>query len=191
MLSDRVERGADMRAFAITTLAAAALIGWAIGGGQWPSLRPATAPTLAVTPPPKALLVRPSTPPTPLSTPGTLVIPRGQQGHFFVSGDIAGAALRFVIDTGATTVAIGRNDAQAAGINLAALDFNHEGQTAGGTTRYAPVTLPRMRVGDIELNDVQAVVLDAPAAVPLLGQSFLGRIDKVSIEGDRMTLTKL
>ena len=181
-----------MRAFAITTLVAAALVGWAAGGGRWPALRPAAVPAPVMPPPAKGPLISPAAPPpAPLSTPGTLVIQRGQQGHFFVSGDIAGAALRFVIDTGATTVAIGRNDAQAAGINLATLDFNHEGQTAGGTTRYAPVTLPRMRVGDIELINVEAVVLDAPAAVPLLGQSFLGRIDKVSIEGDRMTLTKL
>lgn len=176
-----------MRTFAIMTLAGAAAIGWAAGGGHWPSLRP-----VPVEMPPKVLLVQPAAPPrAPLATPGTLVLERGQQGHFFAAGDIAGAALRFVVDTGATTVAIGRNDAQSAGINLASLDFNHEGQTAGGTTRYAPVTLPRIRVGDIELTDVQAVVLDAPDAVPLLGQSFLGRIDKVSIEGDRMTLSKL
>ena len=53
------------------------------------------------------------------------------------------------------------------------------------------MTLPRVRVGSIELPDVQAVVLDVPSTTPLLGQSFLGRIDKVSIEGDRMTLSKL
>ena len=179
-----------MRGFAITTLIAAALVGWAAGGGQWPALRPAPRPQPVLLAPVRSTPAIPPSP-MPLSTPGTLVIPRGLQGHFFASGDIAGTAFRFVIDTGATTVAISRNDAQSAGINLAALDFNHEGQTAGGTTRYAPVTLPRMRIGDIELTNVQAVVLDAPQAVPLLGQSFLGRIDKVSIEGDRMTLTKL
>jgi aspartyl protease family protein len=181
-----------MRTFAITTLVAAALIGWTVGGGHWPSPHPTSdAPPVLLAPAKSAPPPVAASAQAQISTPGTLVIPRGQQGHFFASGDIAGAALHFVIDTGATTVAIGRNDAQSAGINLAALDFNHEGQTAGGTTRYAPVTLPRMRVGDIELTNVQAVVIDAPDAMPLLGQSFLGRIDKVSIEGDRMTLTKL
>ncbi|WP_019833912.1 retropepsin-like aspartic protease family protein [Sphingomonas sp. PR090111-T3T-6A] len=180
-----------MRGFAIGTLVAAALIGWAVGGGRWPAFRPAPSarPVLIASARPAAPPPAPA--PAPFLTPGTITIPRGAEGHFFVEGDIAGTALRFVVDTGASAVAIGRNDAQSAGINLAALDFNHEGQTAGGTTRYAPVTLPRVRVGSIELPNVQAVVLDVPSTTPLLGQSFLGRIDKVSIEGDRMTLSKL
>ncbi|NIJ33162.1 retropepsin-like aspartic protease family protein [Sphingomonas oligoaromativorans] len=182
-----------MRGFAIGALVAAALIGWAAGGGRWPALRPApSAPHVLIAHArPAATPPAPAPAPVPFLTPGTLTIARGAEGHFFVDGDIAGTTLRFVVDTGASAVAIGRDDAQSAGINLAALDFNHEGQTAGGTTRYAPVTLPRVRVGSIELPDVQAVVLDVPSTPPLLGQSFLGRIDKVSIEGDRMTLSKL
>jgi aspartyl protease family protein len=63
--------------------------------------------------------------------------------------------------------------------------------TASGEVRGASVTLPQLRIGDIQLLDVRAVVMDTPSDIALLGQSFLDRIDKVSIEGDKMTLTKL
>jgi len=185
-----------MRAFAITVLVVAAIVGWAAGGGHWPSLVPSPAQHLAAAPAAPHQTFSPTvSTPSPAAnseaTSGSVTIPRGWQGHFMTDGDVSGTRLHFVVDTGATTVALGREDAQSAGLNLAALDFNHEGQTAGGTTRYAPVVLASVRIGGIELHDVNAVVLDVPQTMPLLGQSFLNRLDKVSIEGDRMTLTKL
>lgn len=124
------------------------------------------------------------------SSKGSLQIERGWQGHFFVNGDVAGEPIRFVVDTGATTVALGRSDARKLGLSLPESAFSMEMSTAGGPIKGAPVTLPRLRIGDIQLLDVRAVVLDMPESTPLLGQSFLSRLDRVSIEGDRMTLTK-
>jgi aspartyl protease family protein len=103
---------------------------------------------------------------------------------------VNGTPVRFVVDTGASGVALSRTDAARAGIPITDADFTGEARTAGGTIRVAPVRLSRVEIGTIEVRDVPGVVLDVADAMPLLGQSFLGRIDKVSIEGDRMTLTK-
>jgi aspartyl protease family protein len=70
------------------------------------------------------------------------------------------------------------------------LIYDRQMQTASGTIMAASVTLPRLRIGDIQLLNVQATVLDTPSNIALLGQSFLGRIDQVSIASDTMTLTK-
>jgi aspartyl protease family protein len=124
------------------------------------------------------------------SSNGSLQIERGWQGHFFVNADVAGEPVRFVVDTGATTVALGRIDARRLGLSIPDSAFNLEMGTASGTIRGAAVTLPRLRIGDIQLLEVRAVVLDIPETMPLLGQSFLSRLDRVSIEGDKMTLSK-
>jgi aspartyl protease family protein len=127
----------------------------------------------------------------PHSSGGTVVIPRGWQGHFFVGGDVAGKPLHFLVDTGASSVAISRSDAAAIGIDPATLTFDKQAMTASGPIAIANVTLPRLRIGDIQLMDVTADVLNTQDGMAMLGQTFLDRIDKVSIEGDQMTLVKL
>lgn len=121
---------------------------------------------------------------------GTLDIARGVGGHFFVTGDVAGTPVRFMVDTGATTVALSRADAKSVGVAVDRLAFDGTARTASGDVRVAHVTLPRLRIGDIQLLDVAADVIDTDDGLALLGQSFLGRIEHVSIEGDTMRLTK-
>lgn len=177
-----------MRAFAVTTLVAAAALGWTVGGGHWtPSAKPAAAPV----PVQARATVATEDWKTPRSSSGTVVISRGMQGHFFTDGDVAGKPLNFLVDTGATTVALSRQQAQNVGVDVANLVFDRRMITASGEVRGASVTLPQLRIGDIQLLGVSAVVMDTPTDIALLGQSFLNRIDKVSIEGDKMTLTKL
>jgi aspartyl protease family protein len=175
-----------MRTFAITTLAVAAAIGWTIGGGPWS--RPSSAPVAQA---PAHVAVATEDWKRPHSSSGTVVIARGLQGHFFTDGDVAGKPMNFLVDTGATTVALSREQAQAVGVDIANLAYDRRMVTASGEVRGASVTLPELSIGDIRLLEVRAVVIDAPTPIALLGQSFLDRIDKVSIEGDRMTLTKL
>lgn len=182
-----------MKSFAIKTLVFAAMIGWVAGGGHLPGRTHATPPVAA----PPAPMVSDASPVVvdgtdpPHAEAGTITLPRTYDGHFFVSGDVAGKPLRFIVDTGASTVALSQADARAIGVDVDHLSFNGQAQTASGPTPVAPVTLPRLRIGDIQLMDVRALVLrDAPPGIALLGQSFLGRIDKVSIEGDQLTLTK-
>lgn len=125
------------------------------------------------------------------TSPGTVQIERGRNGHFTVDGAVGGTPLTFIVDTGASEVALSRDDARRVGIWVSDADFTDRAQTASATVRVAHTTLPRVRVGSIELYDINALIVDVPQAMPLLGQSFLSRIERVSIEGNRMTLAKL
>ncbi len=111
------------------------------------------------------------------------------QGHFLTTGSINGATVRLIIDSGASMVAMGPADARRAGIDYLAGEKGFA-NTANGVATVYRVRLNRVRVGDIVLNNVAAVVhesLDMPLV--LLGMSFLGRLD-MRREGDTLTLTK-
>ncbi len=102
-----------------------------------------------------------------------ITLPMGSGGHFMANGTINGRAIQFMVDTGATAVAIGVSDAQRMGIDY------QKGQpvrmsTANGVAQGWRVVLNSVRVGEVELYDVEAVVgPNMPFA--LLGNSFLSR----------------
>ncbi len=110
-------------------------------------------------------------------------------GSFYADGSINGYPVRFLVDTGASTVAISSALARRIGIDIA------EGQpwlanTAGGTARMIRITLDRVQVGTIDMRDVEAgVILGSHPTVPLLGMSFLGQLDMIR-EGNKMELIK-
>jgi aspartyl protease family protein len=174
MIGTSTGAGSTMRAVIIGLFMIAIAIGWRSGGTSRPA-----APAQPV-----------ANDDGPHGSPGSITLDRTSGSHFFVTGDVNGKPLRFVVDTGATTVAIGRDDAERLGLGVDDSAYTLEMQTAGGPISGAKVTLPSVRVGDIELLDVSAVVLDVRDTMPMLGQSFLSRLDSVSIERDRMTLTK-
>jgi len=163
----------------VMILGSAAIFGLAIGSGLTRHTAAQPAPTAAA-----------DDWQTPHASSGTVTIYRGWQGHFFTDGDVAGKSLNFLVDTGATTVALSKAQARFVGVDTDHLSFDQQMETASGQIMAARVTLPRLRIGDIQLLNVQATVLDTPSDVALLGQSFLSRIDNVSIAGDTMTLTK-
>ena len=119
---------------------------------------------------------------------GTVAIDRAADGHFYAEGTINGADLRFLVDTGASAVAIGRDDARRLGLFVSDADFTGSGLTANGPVKVAPVTIPRMTVGSITATDVRGAVVDVPTLPPLLGQSFLSQLHDVTIRNDRMEL---
>lgn len=103
-----------------------------------------------------------------------VVLVAGQGGHFFAPGAINGRAVNFMVDTGATSIAMSQADAQRIGLDLRSARQGLA-STANGTVPVFAVTLNTVRLGDVEVANVQAVVM--PAAMPyiLLGNSFLGR----------------
>lgn len=171
-----------MRTFVIVTMLVAVLVGWT--AGRYPA-RKAGAVAAA------GAETRPADDPRTRPIPGTVDLERSAQGHFIGGGYANDASLTFMVDTGATLVVLGRNDAERAGLHVTPRDFDGEARTADAVVRVAHVRLKRVRIGGIQVADVPAVVVDVADTTPLLGQSFLARIDKVAIEGDRMTLTKL
>jgi aspartyl protease family protein len=104
-----------------------------------------------------------------------VVIPASLGGHFITSGAINGRPVQFMVDTGATLVALGQAEAERLG-----LDWRNGQrvlmQTANGAAPALLLTLSAVRVGEVELANVQAVVM--PMAMPhvLLGNSFLSRL---------------
>ncbi len=109
-------------------------------------------------------------------------------GHFFASGSINGKAVRFVVDTGATTVALGADDAERIGIDYRS-GTKMATMTANGRVVAYAVTLNAIRIGDVQVYSVPAVVLPSSIGHVLLGNSFLTRF-QMKRENDRMTLDR-
>ncbi len=115
-------------------------------------------------------------------------IERTAQGHFLLVGHVNGEPVRFLVDTGASMVALSRRDAVAAGLNLDNLDFNIPVQTANGIARAAKVELRELRIDQLSLYDVEASVVDAELGISLLGMTFLNRLNGFEVREDRLTL---
>lgn len=122
------------------------------------------------------------------SGPQTATLTAGAGGHFFVEGQVNGGALRFVVDTGATTVVIPGADAVRLRIDYRAGRQVTMQTAAGAVTAYL-VTLESVRVGPIELQGVTAVVVEQGLQIALLGNSFLNRME-MRRDGQTMTLVK-
>jgi len=103
-----------------------------------------------------------------------IVIPVGPGGHFITEGTINGRSVRFMVDTGATLVALSRAEAQRIGLDLRQAR-SVQTQTAGGIASAQMLALQRVRVGEVEVYDVMALVTEAPMPFILLGNSFLDR----------------
>jgi len=117
-----------------------------------------------------------------------IVLPADSRGHFMTQGAINGRAVTFMLDTGATNVAMSAADAQRIG-----LDFS-KGQpvqigTANGTTQGYKLRLQSVRVGDVEVYDIDAVVSQQPMPFVLLGNSFINRFS-MRRDADQMVLEK-
>lgn len=117
-----------------------------------------------------------------------IVIPVASGGHFVAEGSINGQRTRFMVDTGATRVAISREEAERLRLDLSGAQAGLT-QTAGGVVLVRALTLARVRVGEVEVYNVPAVVTPAPMPYVLLGNSFLDRFT-MKREGDVMRLER-
>ena len=117
-----------------------------------------------------------------------IVMAAGPGGHFSATGAINGKPVQFMVDTGATTVALSQAEASRIG-----LDWRRGrpglSLTAGGPVPIYAINLTSVRVGDVELSNVAAVVLPAEMPVVLLGNSFLNRFARRR-DNDVMRLDK-
>lgn len=120
---------------------------------------------------------------------GEVRLKADRNGHFVFEGAIDDRPLTFMADTGASMVALTYEDARRAGLSPHSLDFTARVSTANGVAYVAPVTLNRVRVGDITLRNVRAAVAEKDALeTNLLGMSFLGRLKSFHIRGDELIL---
>lgn len=119
----------------------------------------------------------------------TVTLAADARGHFFTDATINGLPMRFLVDTGASVVALSAGDASRLGIDW------RKGQrvtmqTAGGPTVGYLVKFDSLKVGAIELANVEGVVLEqGPSSAGLLGMSFLNRVE-MKRDGQVMTLIR-
>lgn len=119
---------------------------------------------------------------------GEILLERSGDSHFYADTEIEGRNIRMLVDSGASVVALTRDDAEAIGINVDSLPVGGTASTAGGVVPMRLVMLDSIEIEGVRVRDVQAAVIDANLGVSLLGQSFLSRLNSVNVEGDTMTL---
>jgi aspartyl protease family protein len=117
----------------------------------------------------------------------SLVYQADKRGHVVLEATVNGALVRFLVDTGASYVALTLADAANAGIGRGSLAFTATMNTANGQTHAAPVRLREVRLGQLAIDDVQGVVQDG-LPISLLGMSFLKRIDSWEMRDGVLTL---
>lgn len=104
------------------------------------------------------------------------IIDREPDGHYWTRADVDGTAVKFMVDTGASTVAITFRDAQRIGLKPEDLDYKWEIRTAGGIVHGAAVTLEKISIGQVKVENVEAMVLREGLEQSLLGMTFLGEL---------------
>lgn len=114
-------------------------------------------------------------------------IPR-RNGQFFAQGRVNRGSLEFLVDTGASSVALTYEDARKAGLDLRRLQFSTPVNTANGQTYAARVMLEDVWVGGIRVRDVEGLVVKDGLHISLLGMSFLGELQKVEATPEQLVL---
>ena len=119
----------------------------------------------------------------------TVEVARAASGDFAVTAQINGARVPMVLDTGASSVVLTREDAKAAGLPLEVLSYTVSIDTANGGTQAAPVTLDRVGIGGLVEHSIPALVAQpGQLKTSLLGMSFLNRLQSWEVRGDRLLL---
>jgi aspartyl protease family protein len=177
--------------FAAAAIALALVIGQAAPGwlvATAPQEEPAVAET-APPPPPVPETARKE--PSPSTKGRQVALRTGPDGHVLVDGLVNDRTVRFLVDTGATTVVLNEVTARRLGFHPARGDFTHVARTANGAVPVAPVRIDEIRIAGIAVRDVQAIIVPGSALDGnLLGMSFLSRLRKFEFHGDNLVLTQ-
>lgn len=120
------------------------------------------------------------------SRPAPAQVTKAADGHYWANADVDGSAVRFLVDTGATAVALTANDAKRLGLDLTKLTYGVPVTTADGKTMAAQVKLRSITIAGARVENVDALVLQSGLETSLLGMSYLGRLS--SFEATRTAL---
>ncbi|MEQ6203466.1 TIGR02281 family clan AA aspartic protease [Sulfitobacter sp. HNIBRBA2951] len=121
---------------------------------------------------------------------GQIIVPRQADGHYYLTLELNGTRIPFVVDTGATDMVLTRADAARAGLEPDTLNFIGRANTANGVVQTAPVRIGTVRLGDVTDTDVRASVNGGEMGGSLLGMGYLEKWGKIEISGGELRLTR-
>jgi aspartyl protease family protein len=119
----------------------------------------------------------------------SLSIPRDARGHFQTEGRIDGQRIAFMVDTGASVIALNESSAARFGLRPSRGDYNATVSTANGTIKAARTRIAMVELGGLIVRDVEAMVLpDEALSENLLGLSFLSKLKRFEYAGGKLVL---
>ncbi len=116
-------------------------------------------------------------------------VPRSPDGHYYLTLEVSGKPINFMVDTGATNVVLSRDDAESIGIDPSQLAYVGQAYTANGVVQTARVRLEDVVLGPWRDDSVGAWVNNGDMQGSLLGMDYLGQFH-VEIAGERMVLRR-
>lgn len=121
---------------------------------------------------------------------GKVEVPRAADGHYYLTLDVNGAAVKFLVDTGASQVVLTMGDAQRAGLDTENLAFLGRARTANGEVRTASVWIDEISLGGITDRNLRVWVNEGEMAQSLLGMGYLQRWSSIEIRNGALVLTR-
>jgi aspartyl protease family protein len=120
---------------------------------------------------------------------GQIIVAKSADSHFYLDTVINSQEVRFLVDTGATEIALSLQDAKTIGIDLSTIQYTRRYNTANGVSLGAPIILDKITIGDITIRNIPAHVMQEGAdSVSLLGMSALKKFKTVVIQRDKLVL---
>ena len=124
-----------------------------------------------------------------LARDGAIEVDRAADGHYYLTLTINGTSVPFMVDTGASVIALTERDADRLGIRPSRNAFTAAVQTANGVVRAAPVTLNSVDIGGLVVRDVRALVVSGRGLNEnLLGLSYLTRLKRFEYSNNKLVL---
>lgn len=121
---------------------------------------------------------------------GQIIVPRGRDGHYYLTLKLNDVPVRFIVDTGATDMVLSLEDADRVGLNPGEMRFLNQANTANGTVQTELVRLDTVSIGPITDRAVIARVSQGEMPGSLLGMTYLSRFPSVRIEDGQMILAR-
>lgn len=119
-----------------------------------------------------------------------ITVPMSPDGHYYLTLDLNGVAVRFVVDTGASEIVLSAADAARIGIDPDGLVYSGRAMTANGMVETAPVRIATIALGGVVDEGVRAVVNRGELFESLLGMSYLRRFERLEISGGQLRLER-
>jgi aspartyl protease family protein len=123
-----------------------------------------------------------------VSASGETAVPRQSDGHYWADAKVNGFPVRFMVDTGATTVALPAELARQMGVIGDTVRYDQKVTTANGAVEAASVYIDTIDIGGLQIHGVEALIVEEGLDIPLLGMSYLNRLSRLEVTPDKLVL---